>query len=231
MHGMLSCLWFSCVDCVRNVMAHAQKPDFAFRRNGRVHLNRRGRQFSQLLAAEVCASGVVMLDTPCSKVVRRVLATHSIRQFPLHFPSRASPCVITFQPDFTHSRVTVLFGRWWTLLVCYLQCQLIIILSLCIIYNILQCRFVQLIIVYFRSRQICGRPNFIRRLLQILFGVIKSRRQRWVGRVTCIGEGRNLYRGLVGNPEGMRSFGRPRRRWEDNIKMQLQEVGPKSDVA
>jgi len=47
-------------------MAHAQKPNFVFRRNGRVHLNRRGRQFSRLLAAEVCASAVVMLDTPCS---------------------------------------------------------------------------------------------------------------------------------------------------------------------
>jgi len=44
-------------------MAHAQKPDFVFRRNGRVHLNRRGRQFSLLLAAEVCASAVVMLGT------------------------------------------------------------------------------------------------------------------------------------------------------------------------
>ena len=73
------------VDCVRNIMAHAQKPDFIFRRNGRVHLNRWGRQFSRLLAAEVCTSAVVMLDTPCSEVVWRVLATHSIRQF-LHFP-------------------------------------------------------------------------------------------------------------------------------------------------
>jgi len=80
-------------------MAHAQKPDFVFRRNGRIHLNRRGRQFSRLLAAEVCASEVVMLDTPCSEVVWRVLATHSIRRFPLHFPSRASPCAITFQLD------------------------------------------------------------------------------------------------------------------------------------
>ena len=78
---------------------HAQKPDFVFLRNGRVHLNRRGRQFSRLLAAEVCASAVVMLDTPWSEVVWRVLATHSIRQFPLHFPSRASPCAITFQLD------------------------------------------------------------------------------------------------------------------------------------
>jgi len=91
------------VDCVWNVMAHAQKPDFVFRPNGRVHLNRRGRQFSRLLATEVCASVVVMLDTPCSEVVWRVLTTHSIRQFPLHFPSRASPCAITFQLDFTYT--------------------------------------------------------------------------------------------------------------------------------
>jgi len=90
---------FRVVDCVWNVMAHAQKPDFAFLRNGRVHLNRRGHQSSRLLAAEVCASAVVMLDTPCFEVVWMVLATHSIRQFPLHFPSRASPCAITFQMD------------------------------------------------------------------------------------------------------------------------------------
>ena len=58
------------LDCVSNVIAHAQKTDFVFRRNGRrVHLNRRVRQFSRLLAAELCASAVVMLDTPCSEVV------------------------------------------------------------------------------------------------------------------------------------------------------------------
>ena len=53
-------------------MAHAQKPDLVFQRKGRrAHLNRRGSQFSRLLAAEVCASAVVMvvmLDTPCSEV-------------------------------------------------------------------------------------------------------------------------------------------------------------------
>jgi hypothetical protein len=69
-----------------NVMAHAQKPGLVFRRNDWVHLNRRGRQFSRLLAAELRASAVVMLDTPCSQVVWRVLATHCIRKFPLHFP-------------------------------------------------------------------------------------------------------------------------------------------------
>jgi len=80
-------------------MAHAQTPDIIFRRNGRVYLNWHGRQFSLLLAVEVCASAVVMLDTPCFEVVWKVLATHSIRQFPLHFPSRASACAITFQLD------------------------------------------------------------------------------------------------------------------------------------
>jgi len=82
-------------------MAHAQKPDFVFRRNRRVHLNWRGRQFSRLLVAEVCASAVVMLDTTCSEVVWRVLATHSIRQFPILFSSRASPRAITCQLEST----------------------------------------------------------------------------------------------------------------------------------
>ena len=91
------------VDCVWNVMAHAQKPEFVLQRNGRVHLNRRGRQFSRLLAAEVCVSTVVMLDKPCFEVVWRVLATHSIRQFSLHLPSRASLCAITFQLDSTRA--------------------------------------------------------------------------------------------------------------------------------
>ena len=82
-------------------MAHALKPDFVFRRNGRVHLNRRWHQFSRLLAAKVCASAVVTLDTPRSEVMWRVLATHSFRQFPHHFPSRASPCAIKFQLEST----------------------------------------------------------------------------------------------------------------------------------
>ena len=94
-------------------MVHAQKPDFVFRRNGRVHLNRQGRQFSRLLAAEVCASAVVMLDTPRSEVVWRVLATHSIRQFPLHFPSRASSCAITLQLDSnTYQSVTKMYAQY-----------------------------------------------------------------------------------------------------------------------
>jgi len=84
-----------------NVMAHAQKQDFVFRLNGRVHLNRWGHHFSRLLAAEVCASAVVMLDTPCCELVWRVLTTHSFRQFPLHFLYRASPCAFAFQLEST----------------------------------------------------------------------------------------------------------------------------------
>jgi hypothetical protein len=82
-------------------MAQTQKSDFIFRWNGWVSLNQRGRQFSWKLAAEVSTSVVVMLDTPCFEVVWRVLTVHSIRQFPLHFPSCASPCAITFQLDST----------------------------------------------------------------------------------------------------------------------------------
>ena len=67
-------------------------------RKGRVHLNRLGGVSSVDYWQPRCApSAVVMLDTPCSEVVWRVLATHCIRQFPFHFPSRASPCAITFQ--------------------------------------------------------------------------------------------------------------------------------------
>ncbi|KAJ4431175.1 hypothetical protein ANN_19772 [Periplaneta americana] len=53
---------------------------------------------------------------------------------------------------------------------------------------------------------------------------IKSRRLRWAGHVARMGESRNAYRVLVERPEGKRSLGRPRRRWEDNIKMDLREV-------
>ena len=55
--------------------------------------------------------------------------------------------------------------------------------------------------------------------------VIKSRRMRWAGHVARMGEERVAYRLLVGKPEGKRSLGRPRRRWVDNIGMDLKEVG------
>ena len=55
--------------------------------------------------------------------------------------------------------------------------------------------------------------------------VIKSRRMRWVRHVACMEEGRGVHKVLVGKPERKRPLGRPRRRWKDNIKMDLQEVG------
>ena len=66
-------------------------------------------------------------------------------------------------------------------------------------------------------RDLYSLPNIVR--------VVKSRRMRWAGHVARMGEGRVVHRVLVGKPEGKRPLGRPRRRWEDNIKMDLQEVG------
>ena len=60
-------------------------------------------------------------------------------------------------------------------------------------------------------------PNIVR--------VIKSRRMRWAGHVARMEEGRGVHRVLVGKLEGKRPLGRPRHRWEDNIKMDLWEVG------
>jgi len=91
------------VELVRNVMAHAQKPDLVFQRNGRVHLNRRGCQFSRPLAVKESGSA----DSDCidraPSSSSRLLATHSIRIFPLHFPPtpRASPCAIRFRTRYT----------------------------------------------------------------------------------------------------------------------------------
>ena len=55
--------------------------------------------------------------------------------------------------------------------------------------------------------------------------VVKLRRMRWAGHVAHMGEGRGVHRVLVGKPEGKRPLGRPRHRWEANIKMDRQEVG------
>jgi len=54
---------------------------------------------------------------------------------------------------------------------------------------------------------------------------IKQSGMRWAGHVARMGEGRGVYRVLVGKPEGRRPLGRPRRRWEDNIRMDIREVG------
>ena len=61
--------------------------------------------------------------------------------------------------------------------------------------------------------------------LAYIVRVVKSRRVRWKEHVARMGEDRGVHRVLVGKPEGKRPLGRPRRRWEDNIKMDPQEVG------
>ena len=60
-------------------------------------------------------------------------------------------------------------------------------------------------------------PNIVR--------VIKSRRMSWAGHVARMEEGRGVHKVMVGKTERKRQLGRPRRRWEDNIKMGIQEVG------
>ena len=92
---------------VRNVMAHVQKPEFVFPRNGRVHSNRCGRQFSRLLAAEVWGINFSNAGYTAFGGGVRVLATHSIRQFPLHFPSRSSPCATRFRTSSSNTSVTM----------------------------------------------------------------------------------------------------------------------------
>jgi hypothetical protein len=69
------------------------------------------------------------------------------------------------------------------------------------------------------------RSIMICTLHQILLRVIKSRRLRWAGHVACRERMRDAYRVLLGKPEGKRLHGRPRPRWEDNIKIDLKEVG------
>ena len=70
-------------------------------------------------------------------------------------------------------------------------------------------------------RDLYSLPNIVR--------VVKSRRMRWAGHVARMGEGRGVHRVLMGKPEGKRPLGKPRRRWKDNIKMDLQEVGGGDD--
>ena len=80
-------------------MAHARKPNFVFRRNGRVHLNRRS------VLSTTGSRGVRISGSNTGYTMFRgsVQSTgyHFIRQFPLHFPNLASPCVFTFQLDST----------------------------------------------------------------------------------------------------------------------------------
>jgi hypothetical protein len=68
-----------------------------------------------------------------------------------------------------------------------------------------------------KCHELYSSPNIIR--------IINSRRMRWAGHVARIGEKRNTYGLLMGKPEGKIPLGRPRRRWVDNIKMGLLEIG------
>jgi len=70
-------------------------------------------------------------------------------------------------------------------------------------------------------RDLYSLPNIVR--------VVESRRMRWAGHMARMGEGRGVHMVLVGKAEGKRPLGRPRRRWEDNIKMDLREVGGSGD--
>ena len=70
-------------------------------------------------------------------------------------------------------------------------------------------------------RDFYSLPNIVR--------VVKSRRMRWAGHVARMGKGRGVHRVLVGKPEGKGPLGRPRRRWEGYIKMDLREVGGDGD--
>ena len=73
------------------------------------------------------------------------------------------------------------------------------------------------LILHIQLNDLYCSPNIVR--------VIQSRRLRWAGHVARMEEGRGVHKVLVGKPEGRRPLGRPRRRWEDNIKMDLEEVG------
>jgi hypothetical protein len=70
---------------------------------------------------------------------------------------------------------------------------------------------------HYQLRDLYSSPSIIR--------IIRSRRMRWAGHVARVGDKRNAYRLLVGKQEGKRILGRPRRRWVDNIRMDLGEVG------
>jgi hypothetical protein len=78
-------------------MAHAQKTDSVFRRNGRVYLNRQVASVHSNIGSRVVR--IRGINAGYNMIRGSVKSTHSIRQFPLHFPTRASRCAITFQLD------------------------------------------------------------------------------------------------------------------------------------
>jgi hypothetical protein len=73
----------------------------------------------------------------------------------------------------------------------------------------------------FNSTRLCQRIEWLINIIR----QIKSRRIRWAGHMACMGEERNVHRVLMEKPEGKGPLGRPRRRWEDRIRMDLREIG------
>jgi hypothetical protein len=68
-----------------------------------------------------------------------------------------------------------------------------------------------------KHHNLYSSPNIIKQ--------IKSRQMRWAGQVACMGEERNVCKVLVGNPKGQKPLGRPRRKWENGIRMDLRDIG------
>ena len=88
------------------------------------------------------------------------------------------------------------------------------------LHNDTYCLRIVNIVGFFSSRELVRSPNIVR--------VIKSRRLRWAGYVTRMEESRSAFKILTGKPTEKRPLGRPRRRWEDNIRMDLEGIGIKA---
>jgi len=85
--------------------------------------------------------------------------------------------------------------------------------------------FVMYILIFLKTRRLHNEELNDLYSSPIIVRVIKSRRMRWAGHVACMGEGSGVYRVLVGKPEGRSPLGSPRRRWVNNIRTDLEEVG------
>jgi hypothetical protein len=103
-------------------MAYAQKPDFVFPRNGRVHLNRWWASVQSTAGSRGVRISLSNAGYTTFRGGGWVLTTHSIRQFPLHFPTRASPCATRFRTSFTTPLKVIAQNSEFS---CLSQCALI----------------------------------------------------------------------------------------------------------
>ena len=132
-------------------MVHTQEPDFVFPQSGRVHLNRCGASVQSTAGSRGVLISLSNFGYTTFGGGVRVLATHSIRQFPLHFPSRASPCATTFR---TSSTFLILFlkvfslqgkdaskpaGNWFQFLMVLFTKEFLPKSALCFLFLIFQC--------------------------------------------------------------------------------------------